>query len=159
MIQPSTTLPNQSILSLNTQGKQEVIQTLDQIKDQKVLMFGIPGAYTPVCSNEHLPHYLKNLETLQKQGVDRIICLLVNDPFVAQAWAKEHGALGKIEFWLDWDGQLTKAMGLDIDLSQGGLGIRTKRFASIIDKGVIQTLNVENSPSQFDTCRIENIMA
>jgi glutaredoxin/glutathione-dependent peroxiredoxin len=108
-------------------------------------VFGLPGAYTPVCSASHLPGFVAKAAELKAQGVDEIACVSVNDPFVMQAWGKEHGADGKVLMLADADGAFTKAIGLDLDLPDFGLSGRSQRYSMVVDNGVVKTLNVEKS--------------
>jgi 2-Cys peroxiredoxin 5 len=107
-----------------------------------VVVIGIPGAYTPGCSKTHAPGYVSNAEAIKSKGVAEIACISVNDPFVMDAWGKALGAEGKVRMFADTNAELTKAMGLDVNLSVLG-GVRTKRFSAIIEDGTITALNVE----------------
>jgi peroxiredoxin len=121
----------------------------DYFKGKSVL-FGLPGAFTPVCSNQHLPSFVTNYALLKDQGFERIVCLAVNDPFVLQAWAKINQAEALIDFIADGNAQLTKALGLDVDLSQAGLGLRSQRFTMQLDELTVQALVIEDSPGICD---------
>ncbi len=113
---------------------------------KKVVLFAVPGAFTPTCHNNHLPGYLEQAEAIRAKGVDEIAVVAVNDHFVMSAWAKATGADGKILFLADGAGLFTKAIGLDIDLIAPGLGLRSRRYAMIVDDGVVTALNVEDAP-------------
>lgn len=128
--------------------------TADGIKDvdmsellagKKVILFGLPGAYTPVCSTQHLPGFIEEAEKLKAEGVAAIACVAVNDPFVMSAWGKEHGAEGKVMMLCDADASFTKSLGLDLDLADFGLGVRPKRYSMVVEDGVVTTVNVEGS--------------
>lgn len=119
-------------------------------KDRKIVLFAVPGAFTPTCSMNHLPGFIENRDSFYAKGVDEIAVLAVNDHHVMQAWAKASGAEGKIRFFADGAGALTKALGLDIDLSGGGLGVRSKRYSMLIEDGKVTQLNVEDSPGQAE---------
>jgi glutaredoxin/glutathione-dependent peroxiredoxin len=123
----------------------ENISTDALFKGKKVIVFGLPGAYTPVCSASHLPGFVARAAELKAQGVNEIACVSVNDPFVMQAWGKEHGADGKVLMLADADGTFTKAIGLDLDLPDFGLSGRSQRYSMVVDNGVVKTLNVEKS--------------
>lgn len=123
----------------------ENISTDALFKGKKVIVFGLPGAYTPVCSASHLPGFVAKAAELKKQGIDEIACVSVNDPFVMQAWGKEHGTDGKVSMLADADGAFTKAIGLAIDLPDFGLSGRSERYSMIVENGVVKTLNVEKS--------------
>lgn len=111
---------------------------------KKVAMFAVPGAYTPTCSKSHMPGFVERIEELKAKGIDTIACTAVNDIFVLTSWAKDMGATGKIEMLADGSGDFAKAIGLDIDLSNFGLGLRSKRYAMLVDDGIVKVLNVED---------------
>ncbi|QKV18869.1 peroxiredoxin [Oricola thermophila] len=115
---------------------------------RKVVVFGVPGAFTPTCTRNHLPGFVENRETIRASGIDEIVCVSVNDHHVMKAWAKDRDALGKITFIADWDCAFTKALGLDADLSAGGLGVRSLRYSMIVDDGAVTALNLEDNPGQ-----------
>lgn len=112
---------------------------------KKIVVFGLPGAYTRTCSSRHLPGYVGNAAALQAKGVDAIACVSVNDAFVMGAWGKEHGADGKVVMLGDGSAELTKAMGLELDRTKEGMGIRSQRYAMLVENGVIKKLNIEPS--------------
>jgi peroxiredoxin len=113
---------------------------------KKVALFAVPGAYTPTCTKTHMPGFVERVGELKGKGIDTIACTAVNDIFVLTNWAKDTGAAGKIEMLADGSGDFAKAIGLDIDLSGFGLGLRSKRYAMLVDDGVVKVLNVEDSP-------------
>ncbi len=120
--------------------------TADIFAGKKVVLFAVPGAFTPTCHNNHLPGYIDQAEAIRAKGVDEIAVVAVNDPFVMGAWEKATGADGKILFLADGAGLFTKAIGLDIDLVAPGLGLRSRRYAMVVDDGVVTALNVEDAP-------------
>ncbi|WP_117190718.1 peroxiredoxin [Rhizobium terrae] len=123
--------------------------TTEQLFDgKKVVVFAVPGAFTPTCTLNHLPGYLENRDAILAKGVDDIAVIAVNDWHVMGAWASQTGGMGKIHFLADWDGAFTKSLGLDMDLSAGGLGIRSKRYSMLVEDGVVKSLNIEESPGQ-----------
>jgi len=122
--------------------------TADIFAGKKVVLFGVPGAFTPTCSNNHLPGFLENHDAITARGVDTIAVVAVNDHHVMQAWARFTGGEGKLLFLADGSGNFAKATGLDADMSGGGMGTRNKRFASIVEDGKVTTLNIEGSPGQ-----------
>lgn len=123
--------------------------TTDEIfAGKKVVLFGVPGAFTPTCSNNHLPGYLENHDAILAKGVDQIAVVAVNDQFVMRAWARFTGGEDKILFLADGSGDFVKSVGLDTDLSAGGLGLRSKRFSMIIEDGKVTALNIEDAPGQ-----------
>ncbi|MBS0252339.1 MAG: peroxiredoxin [Proteobacteria bacterium] len=117
---------------------------------KKVAMFAVPGAYTPTCSKSHMPGFVYRVDELKAKGIDTIACTAVNDVFVLTNWAKDMDATGKIEMLADGSGDFAKAIGLEIDLSNFGLGLRSKRYAMLVDDGVVKVLNVEDSPPVAD---------
>ncbi len=120
----------------------------DLTAGKKTVIFAVPGAFTPTCSLNHLPGYLDNLDALKAKGVDEVAVVSVNDWHVMGAWAEHSGGQGKIHFLADWNGAFTKSLGLDADLSAGGLGVRAKRFSMLVEDGVVKSLNVEENPGQ-----------
>ncbi|CAN7598573.1 peroxiredoxin [Rhizobium sp. LjRoot30] len=124
------------------------ITTEELFKGKRVVLFAVPGAFTPTCSLNHLPGYLENRDAILAKGVDDIAVVAVNDWHVMGAWAQNSGGMGKIHFLADWDGAFTKALGLDVDLSAGGLGLRSKRYSMLVEDGVVKSLNVEENPGQ-----------
>lgn len=140
-------LPEATLKTLTADGAKNV--TTDEFfSGKKVVLFGVPGAFTPTCSNNHLPGYLENRDAILARGVDKIAVIAVNDHHVMTAWSRFTGGEGKIEFLADGNGDFIKALGLDIDLSGGGLGLRSKRFSMIVDDGKVTALNIEDSPGQ-----------
>ncbi len=117
---------------------------------RKVVLFAVPGAFTPTCHRNHLPGYLENHDALKAKGVDGIVCVAVNDVFVLDAWAKSSGAAGKVEFLADGNADFARAIGLNLDASGFGMGTRSKRYAMLVDDGVVKALNVEDVPSKAD---------
>lgn len=117
---------------------------------KKVVLFAVPGAFTPTCTLNHLPGFLENRDAIIAKGIDDIIVVSVNDPFVMSAWAKQSGGQGKIHFVADWDAGFTKEVGMDIDLGVAGLGVRSKRYSMIVDDGTVTSLNIEESPGQAE---------
>lgn len=124
------------------------VTTSEIFAGKKVVLFGVPGAFTPTCSNNHLPGYLENRDAILARGVDTIAVVAVNDHHVMAAWSRFTGGEGKITYLADGNGAFAKATGLDMDLSAGGLGVRNKRFSMIVDDGKVMTLNIEDSPGQ-----------
>ena len=140
-------LPQATFKEKTADGPVEI--TTDQLfAGKRVVLFAVPAAFTPTCSLNHLPGYLDNRDAILAKGVDDIAVVAVNDWHVMGAWAQSSGGLGKIHFLADWDGAFTKALGLDVDLSGGGLGVRSKRYSMLVEDGVVKSLNVEESPGQ-----------
>ena len=115
----------------------------DLVRGKKIAIFALPGAFTPTCSAKHVPSYLQNLEALKGKGVDEVWCVSVNDPFVMGAWSRDQKAGGKIRFMADGSAEYTKKLGLTLDLTARGLGLRSNRYSMLVDDGVVKTLNVE----------------
>jgi peroxiredoxin len=140
-------LPEASFKIMTDDGAKN-ITTAEVFAGKKVVLFAVPGAFTPTCSNNHLPGYLENHDAILAKGVDTIAVVAVNDQFVMRAWARFTGAEGKILFLADGSGHFVKSIGLDMDLSAGGLGLRSKRFSMIVEDGKVTALNVEDAPGQ-----------
>ena len=120
--------------------------TADLFNGKKAVLVGLPGAFTPTCSGNHVPGYLDNADALKRRGVDMIAIVSVNDHHVMEAWSKALGADGKLVFLADGNADFVRAAGLDIDLSVGGMGVRAKRFSMLVEDGVVKALNVEDKP-------------
>ncbi|GGE14307.1 peroxiredoxin [Aureimonas endophytica] len=135
------------------------ISTDEIFSGRKVVLFGVPGAFTPTCSMNHLPGFLDQNEAIRAKGVGEIAVLAVNDHHVMAAWEKATGGQGKILYLADGNGDFVKALGLDVDLSVAGLGTRSKRFAAIVEDGVLTLLNVEEAPGQPTGSSAEAILA
>ena len=138
-------LPDATFKTSTADGPKE-LSTADVFGAKKVVLFGVPGAFTPTCNNNHLPGYIENRDAILARGVDRIAVVAVNDVFVMEAWAKASGGDGKILFLADGNGDFARAAGLDLDLSKGGLGLRLKRFSAIVEDGTVTALNIEDAP-------------
>jgi peroxiredoxin len=121
----------------------------DLVKGKKIAIFGLPGAFTPTCSAKHVPSYLENLDALKAKGVDEVWCFAVNDAFVMGAWSRDQKASGKIRFMADGSADYTKKLGLELDLTARGLGMRCNRFSMLVEDGVVKTLNNEG-PGKFE---------
>ena len=121
----------------------------DLVKGKKVAVFALPGAFTPTCSAKHVPSYLQNLDALKAKGVDEVWCVSVNDAFVMGAWSRDQKAAGKIRFMADGSAEYSKKLGLTLDLTGRGLGIRSNRYSMLVEDGVVKTLNVEG-PGKFE---------
>ena len=122
------------------------LRTGDALGSGKVVLFAVPGAFTPGCSKIHLPGYVEHAEELKAKGVTTIACIAVNDAWVMQAWGDAGGATGKIVMLADGNGTFTEAMGLGADMTGAGLGARSKRYAAVIEDGVVTSLDVESKP-------------
>jgi glutaredoxin/glutathione-dependent peroxiredoxin len=129
----------------------------DLTRGKKVVIFGLPGAFTPTCSAKHVPSYLANIDKLKAKGVAEVICMAVNDPFVMGAWARDQKAAGKIRMMGDGSASYTKALGLELDLSARGLGMRCQRFSMLVDDGVVKVMNVE-APGKYEVSDAETLL-
>ncbi len=142
MIKIGDTLPNAEF-SIKTADGVQKLDTDVIFKGRKVVLFGVPGAFTPTCSMNHLPGFLDQAEAIKAAGVNSIACVSVNDVHVMTAWGKHAGAEGKIMMLADGNGDFAKATGLEVDLAVAGMGLRNKRYSMIVDDGVVRVLNIE----------------
>jgi glutaredoxin/glutathione-dependent peroxiredoxin len=126
-------------------------------KGKKVVLFGLPGAFTPTCSGKHVPGYVTHFGELKAKGVDEIICMSVNDAFVMGAWAKDQKTEGKVRMMGDGSAAYTKALGLELDLTARGMGVRCQRFSALVDDGVVKSLNVE-APGKFEVSDAQTML-
>ena len=129
----------------------------DLAKGKRVVIFGLPGAFTPTCSAKHVPSYTANYDRLKAKKVDEIWCVSVNDAFVMGAWAKDQKSAGKVRMMADGSGIFTKSLGLEFDLTARGMGVRSQRYSMVVDDGVVKTLNVE-APGKFEVSDAENLL-
>lgn len=141
-----------------TQDGLSDMSTGDVFGGKKVVIFAVPGAFTPTCQAMHVPNFLGSLDAFRAKGVDTVACIAVNDAFVLDEWAKKTAADGKILFLADGNADFTKAVGLDFDASANGLGIRSKRYAMLVEDGVVKVLNIENVPKTVDASSAEKIL-
>lgn len=125
------------------------VSVADAVKGKKIAIFGLPGAFTPTCSAKHVPSYVQNMDALKAKGVSEVWCVAVNDAFVMAHWGKDQKAMGKIRFLADGSAAWTKALGLELDLTARGMGMRMNRFSMLVDNGVVKTVNVEG-PGKFE---------
>lgn len=130
----------------------------DLTKGKKIAIFGLPGAYTPTCSAKHVPGYIENAARLKAKGVDEIWCVSVNDAFVMGAWGRDQKATGVVRMMADGSAALTKALGLEFDLTAKGMGIRSQRYSMLVDDGVVTQLNIEQ-PGKFEVSNAETLVA
>jgi len=149
-------VPSVKLKQMTPDGMKDV-QTEDFFKGKKVVLFAVPGAFTPTCSAKHLPGFVEKASEIKRQGVDTIACLSVNDAFVMNAWGKDQKADGKVQMLADGNGDFTRAVGLELDGSGYGLGKRSQRYAMVIDDGVVKALNVEK-PGAFEVSSADAIL-
>jgi len=142
-------LPEASFMVMTADGLAPKT-TAEVFAGKKVALFAIPGAYTPTCQQQHVPGFIARLDELKGKGIDTIACTAVNDPFVLAQFAKDTGAEGKIQMLADGNAEFVKKIGLDFDGSGFGLGLRSKRYAMLVEDGVVKVLNVEDSPPAHD---------
>ena len=132
--------------------------TDEVFKGKKVVLFAVPGAFTPTCHRNHLPGFLQHLDAIKAKGVDNVAVTAVNDVFVMTEWKKASGADGKIEFLADGNGDFAKALDLTMDGSAGGLGLRSKRYSMLVEDGVVKKLNIEEAPGKAETSSAETLL-
>jgi peroxiredoxin len=129
----------------------------DLAKGKRIVIFGLPGAYTPTCSAKHVPSYLQHCAALKAKGVDEIWCLAVNDAFVMGAWGRDEKVGGKVRMMADGSAEYTKRLGLELDLTARGMGVRCQRFSMLVDNGVVKKLNVE-APGKYEVSGAETML-
>ena len=129
----------------------------DIVKGRKVVIFGLPGAFTPTCSAKHVPGYVQKRDQLKAKGVDDVLCMSVNDAFVMGAWGRDQKSGGKVRMMGDGSAAYTKALGLELDLNARGMGTRCQRFSMLVDDGVVKTLNIE-APGKFEVSDADTML-
>lgn len=162
MIQIGDTLPDATLYESTEMGEAcplppQKVSVAEAAKGKTIVLFGLPGAYTPTCSAQHVPGYLKALPELKAKGVDEVWCVAVNDGFVMAAWARDEQALGKIRFLGDGSAEFAKKLGLDVDLTAGGMGVRMQRSSLLVKDGVVKQVNVEK-PREFAVSNAETML-
>jgi peroxiredoxin (alkyl hydroperoxide reductase subunit C) len=150
-------IPSMKLMMGTKDGPKE-ISTDEIFKGKKVVLFAVPGAFTPTCSAKHLPGFVQNADAIKAKGVDTIACIAVNDAFVMGAWGKDQGTDDKVMMLADGSAQFTKALGLELDLMARGLGVRSQRYALVADDGKVTHLAVE-PPGGFEVSKAESIIA
>lgn len=155
-IQVGDKLPSVDLQVMGESGV-ETINSDDLFRGQKVVLFALPGAFTPTCSAAHLPGYVVHSDKFFEKGVDRIICLSVNDAFVMDAWGKMNNADDRVMMIADGSAHFTRAVGLEVDLDAAGFGLRSQRYAMVVNDGVVETLNLE-APKQFEVSNAETLL-
>jgi peroxiredoxin len=151
-------LPAATLMHLTDAGPAP-ISTEELFGGKTVALFAVPGAFTPTCSNQHLPGFIEKSEELRAAGVDTIVCMAVNDAFVMGAWGQQQGANGKVMMVADGNAELTQKMGLSVDSSGFGMGTRAVRFSMIVRDGVLDILNIEQNPGQAVDSGAENLLS
>jgi peroxiredoxin len=149
-------LPETTFMIMTPEGPKPA-KTAEVFGGKKVALFGVPGAYTPTCHKQHMAGFVQNYEELKKKGFDAVACTSTNDVFVLTNWAKDSNAEGKVLMLADGSAEFAKKIGLDIDLTARGLGVRSKRYSMIVDNGVVKALNVEEAPPNHDLSSAANL--
>jgi len=144
-IKPGDPIPRVNLFELGEDGAARAVPADQCLGGKRVLLFAVPGAYTRTCSVKHLPGFVRHAEEILALGIDEIACVSVNDAMVMAAWGREHGAAGKVRMLADGLGEFTRALGLEVDLSAKGYGVRSKRYAMLIEDGKVAELHVEPS--------------
>ncbi len=157
MIQVGDALPEVGSLKVMRDGKMQSVTTKELFAGKKVVLFAVPGAFTPLCSAQHLPGFVAHTDPILAKGVDAIVCMAVNDAFVMDAWGKQAGA-DRITMLADGNGEFAKALGLDMDASGAGMGVRSQRFALIADDAKVSALEVEK-PMAFEVSKAEHVLS
>ena len=155
-IQVGDTLPSINLMTMTTEGPKPISMT-EISSGKKVVLFAVPGAFTPTCSAQHLPGFIEHNKELREKGIDVVACVSVNDPFVMNAWGEDRKVGEEVLMLSDGNGEFTAAIGLEMDGSGFGLGTRSQRYAMIIDDGVVSALNVEPGPG-IDISSAEKIL-
>ncbi len=148
----------EATFNVMTAGGPGQMTSAELFDGRKVVIFAVPGAFTPTCHMKHLPGFISNADALKAKGVDTIACVSVNDVFVMNAWAEQSGAKNKITFLADGSANFTKAIGMDLDASGFGMGIRSKRYAMLVDNGVVKVINEEDAPGKAEISSAEEIL-
>ena len=157
MIKVGDKLPNATFTVMTADGPKP--KTTDEIfSGKKVVLFGLPGAFTPTCHRNHLPGYRDKYSELKAKGVDTIAVTSVNDAFVMGAWRDATQCADKVEFLADGSAAFAKAIGLQLDLTDRGMGVRSKRYSMLVQDGVVKTLNIEDAPGKADVSGAENLL-
>ena len=149
-------LPDAKVFILNKDPKEVSIKQI--VGDEKVILFGLPGAFTPTCSAKHLPGFVSAIEQLKEKNIKKIICISVNDSFVMDAWGKVHNVQNKILMVGDYNGDFTKSIGAELDLNKRGLGIRSSRYTMLVEKGNIVKIVEEETAGKCESTAAENFL-
>ena len=155
-IQVGDTIPSMKLMQGTADGPKEI--STDELFKGKVVLFAVPGAFTPTCSAKHLPGFVQNADALKAKGVDTIACISVNDAFVMGAWGKDQGTGEKVTMLADGAAAFAKAIGLELDLNARGMGWRSQRYALVAEDGKVTHLGVE-APGGFEASKAETILA
>ncbi len=157
MIKVGEAIPSVKIKVAGESGGGEEVSADAFFAGKKVALFALPGAFTPTCSAKHLPGFLEHHDALKAKGVDVIACLSVNDAWVMGAWGRDQKAFGKVVMLADGSAELTRALGLEVDLTASCMGVRSKRYAAIVENGIVKTLDVEQ-PGKFEVSTAQAVL-
>jgi peroxiredoxin len=163
MIQPNNRIPDATLTESTEFGEAcpvspANVSVVEATKGKRIVIFGLPGAYTPTCSAKHVPGYVENLAALRARKVDEVWCVSVNDGYVMAAWGRDLKAIGKIRMLGDGNAELAKKLGLEEDKTKSGMGVRMRRFSMLIDDGVVKKVNVEES-GKFEVSDAKTMLA
>ncbi|MFM2153344.1 MAG: hypothetical protein RL199_1779 [Pseudomonadota bacterium] len=163
MIKPGDRLPDATLFETTEFGEAcplnpKPVNVGEATAGKRIVVFGLPGAYTPTCSAQHVPGYVRHAAALKAKGVDEIWCVAVNDAFVMAAWGRDEKALADVRFLGDGSADWTKKLGLELDLDKAGLGLRMQRFSMLVENGVVKTVNVEQG-GKFEVSNAETMLA
>jgi peroxiredoxin len=162
MIQVGDRIPDATLFESTEMGEfcpvaPGKLSVAEATKGKRIVIFGLPGAYTPTCSSKHVPGYLQHLDAIKAKGVDEVWCVAVNDGYVMAAWGRDEKAFGKIRFLGDGSAEFTKKLGLETDLNASGMGVRMRRCSLFVDDGVVKAVNVEQ-PGKFEVSNAETML-
>ena len=162
MIQPGNRIPDATLYETTEFGEAcplnpKPVNVVEATAGKRVVVFGLPGAYTPTCSAQHVPGYVRHAAALKAKGVDEIWCVAVNDAFVMAAWGRDEKALADVRFLGDGSADWTKKLGLELDLVKAGFGLRMQRFSMLVEDGVVKTVNVEQG-GKFEVSNAETML-
>jgi len=149
-------IPSATLMEMRD-GAPRALKTEELFSGKKVVLFALPGAFTPTCSAKHLPGYIQNAAAFKERGIDTVACLSVNDAFVMGAWGNSQGANDKVLMLADGNGDLTKALGLEMDATKYGMGTRSQRYAMVVDNGIVKQLQIEE-PGAFSVSSAEYVL-
>ena len=156
-IQKGDPIPDARLFDLDEQGAPRAVSAAERLAGKRIVLFAVPGAYTRTCSEKHLPSFVQHAEAIKAKGIDEIVCVAVNDAMVLAAWGRDHGTAGKVSMLSDGLCDFTHAIGLDQDLSARGLGMRSKRYAMLIENGKVADIYVE-PPGEYGVSSAEAVL-
>jgi glutaredoxin/glutathione-dependent peroxiredoxin len=162
MIKIGDALPDATLMETTEFGEAcplspSPVNVAASLAGKRVVIFGLPGAYTPTCSAKHVPGYVTQLPELKTRGVDEVWCVSVNDAFVMAAWGRDQHAIGKVRMLGDGNGDFAKKLGLEIDLAKSGMGLRSRRYSLLVENGIVKQVNVEEG-GKFEVSNAETML-